>query len=368
MPRIKRYVDKDVLTAARERIRHVYDIFDSVVVMWSGGKDSSVCMLLAKEVHEERELGPVEAVFRDGESLPFSSIDILEWGRQQDWINLRWQCFPRVDDRLVLGGFRNHVRWGEDRKDEWTRPMPEWAEKIEDHGYPPGTLVGGKGGVNQDDLTAAAYPGSVAFITGIRASESLVRFRSVVNKLNENYINKIEGNPRSSVRMVKPIYDWMENDVLKFLMDNEFPLATMYQGQELVGSPLRVGPPLGQASKRIGWLREIEPEFYQAVVDSFPDMMIQDRYWDEFDQEKFMARYSDGFPGVMRYITENVPAGPNRDKIVKRYRMYKAMHDNRPEEFPPEVLLKATMSGATERKVRGSDPNAAKVTRKKAKK
>lgn len=355
MPRVREYLDIDVVTAARERIRHVYDIFDSVVLMYSGGKDSSCVLLLAKEVHEERDLGPVECVFRDGETLPFSSIEILEWANEQDWINLRWQCFPRVDDRLVLGQFRNHIRWDPQR--EWTRPMPECAEKLSDHGLPWDALI--NGGVDMDELTATKYKGSIAYMTGIRASESLVRYRSVVNKLNENYINRIEGNANSRIRMVKPIYDWEENDVLKFLHDNEYPLASMYQGQELVGSPLRVGPPLGQASKRIGWLREIEPEFYQAIIDEFPDMEIQDRYWSEFDQDKLVAKYSkDGFKGVIRYIQENIDPGPYRDKVVKRYRMYKAMAENRPEQFPPEHLLKVTVGGANERKVRGTDPEA----------
>lgn len=359
MPRVKRYLeDENVLEAARERIRHVYDIFDSVVLMYSGGKDSSCCLLLMKEVHEERDLGPVECVFRDGETLPLSSIKLLEEVKDYDWVNLRWQCFPRIDQRLVLGTYKEHIRWGINRKDEWTRPMPEWAEKITDHGYPEDTIVNED--INMDELTAKKYPGSIAFITGIRASESLVRFRSVVNKLNENYINRIEGNAGSRIRMVKPIYDWEENDVLKYLHDNEFPLAEMYMGQERIGSPLRVGPPLGQASKRIGMLREIDPELYEAIVTSFPEMAVQDRYWDEFDLNAFMEKYSsEGFRGVMRYIHENIPPGPMRDKVVKRYRMYVAMAKNRPEEFPPEVLLKHTVTGANERKVRGTDPNAA---------
>jgi len=316
-----------------------------------------------KEIQEERNLGPVRCVFRDGETLPFSSIRLLEEVRGYDWVDMRWQCFQRIDDRIVLGSYKNHVRWGDDR--EWSRPMPEYAETLQDHGYPKGTILGTPGAPDMDELTAMNYKGSVAFITGIRASESLVRFRSVVNKLNENYINRIEGNPNSKIRMVKPVYDWEENDVLKYLMDNNFPMADMYLGQELVGSPLRVGPPLGTASKRIGLLREIEPEFYEAVVTTFPDMSIQDRYWGEFDTEKFMDQYADeGFKGVLRYIQENIPKGPMRDKVVKRYRMYVAMAENRPEEFPPETLLKHTVMGSNERKVRGTDPNAASNRKK----
>ena len=365
MPHVKKYIDKDVVTAARERIAHVYDTFDSVVLMYSGGKDSSVCLQLMKEYHEEHGLGPVECVFRDGETLPFTNIKFLEEIRKEPWINLRWQCFNRVDDRYVLGTFRYHTRWDStDRKA--VRQIPEWAETAATFGLPEDTIIG-PGGIDMDDLTASKYKGSVAFVTGIRASESLVRYRSVVNKLNENYICRIEGNPRSAVRMVKPVYDWEENDVLKFLKETGFPLCEFYDAQELVGSPLRVGPPLGLSSKRIGWLREIEPEFYEAIIQAFPDMAIQDRYWDEFDMDAAVGKYAkDGFKGVLRYIQENIPPGYTRDKAVKRYRMYVAMSENDPEGFPPEHLLRQTMAGVSERKVRGIDQRS-KGNMKKAK-
>jgi predicted phosphoadenosine phosphosulfate sulfurtransferase len=37
-----------------ERMRHVYDTFDTVCVQFSGGKDSTAVLYLAKEIHEER--------------------------------------------------------------------------------------------------------------------------------------------------------------------------------------------------------------------------------------------------------------------------------------------------------------------------
>ena len=46
----KRDIDKDVYTLALERINRTYDIFDNVVVMFSGGKDSTVCLNLTLQV------------------------------------------------------------------------------------------------------------------------------------------------------------------------------------------------------------------------------------------------------------------------------------------------------------------------------
>jgi len=58
---------------------------------------------------------------------------------------------------------------------------------------------------DMDEFSAAPFKGKVAFLTGIRADESIVRLRSCINKKNENYITAT-GTPK--VSLCKPIYDW----------------------------------------------------------------------------------------------------------------------------------------------------------------
>ena len=52
MTRRRMFLDINCVDAARQRIRHVYDTFDTVCVQFSGGKDSTACLFLAKEIHE----------------------------------------------------------------------------------------------------------------------------------------------------------------------------------------------------------------------------------------------------------------------------------------------------------------------------
>jgi predicted phosphoadenosine phosphosulfate sulfurtransferase len=43
----RKHLETDVLVEARKRIHHIYDCFDTVVVCFSGGKDSLVALHLS---------------------------------------------------------------------------------------------------------------------------------------------------------------------------------------------------------------------------------------------------------------------------------------------------------------------------------
>ena len=103
MPRKRLFLDMTVLEAARERLRHVYDTFDTVAVQFSGGKDSSAVLLLAKEIHEERGLGPVTVIFRDEEMVSPSVIRYIEYIKDLPWVNMEWYCLPMGQEIWVLG-------------------------------------------------------------------------------------------------------------------------------------------------------------------------------------------------------------------------------------------------------------------------
>lgn len=104
MPRAKKYIDTDVLTEAKNRIRHVFDLFDTVVVMFSGGKDSLVVVHLVWEVAQELGHDHINVVFRDEELIPDTVVDFVNEYRQKPWIKMLWYAVPR--SHRARGGVR----------------------------------------------------------------------------------------------------------------------------------------------------------------------------------------------------------------------------------------------------------------------
>lgn len=365
MPRAKSFLDIDVVTAARQRVEHIFDTFDSVAVQFSGGKDSLTCLHLVKQFHEEHGLGKVNAIFRDEEIINPSVLDFVNEYRQQDWLNLYWYCVPMVKQRVILGKKYRYVEWEEGRP--WAHEMPEFAISAKDLGLEPGRVLTEH---TMDDMAAEQFKGKVAFITGVRAAESLIRFRAVTQKLNENYISKIEGNPRSRVRLCKPIYDWQQMDVLKWLYDSGIKWCPVYDYQELARVGLRVSTPLHAGSARkFDTLREVEPDFYQAIVEIFPDMILQERYAKEWDTKALLRPYlNDGFEGVERYIAENIEGAGSQRTARLRLKEWQARYMKDPDNYPVNLLLETIAFGFTKRRLAGVYTNSKAELKKKARK
>lgn len=339
MVRYKHFLEVDVLTAALDRIRHVCDIFDTVAVCFSGGKDSLAVLHLVKQVLEERGQLPVRVVFRDEELIPQRVIDFVDEYRRQPWVQMDWYAVPLRSHKFMLGQTRDYVQWDPHR--EHVRPCPPWAI----------TLPAGDERVfdqyTMDAFASKDMPGKVAFVTGIRAAESIIRFRASVNKLNENYITAT-GTPR--VNLVKPLYDWEEQDVLRLFWERGIRYCPVYDSQHFAGQPLRVATPLhAEAAKKLHALVSWEPELYDRVLRVFPEVAVQARYWRDLDTARVKAQYGQSYEGVRQYITDTFDEPIQAAKAHKALDQALALAKNSPESYPPHYLFQWVRSGGFKR-------------------
>ena len=95
MPIREVYIDTDVYTEAKKRIKHTLLAFDTLIVSFSGGKDSLVVLKLVEEVY--REMGikeKVKVAFLDEQLIPDYVVDFVREIYESGRYDFRWYAYP----------------------------------------------------------------------------------------------------------------------------------------------------------------------------------------------------------------------------------------------------------------------------------
>ena len=243
-----------------------------------------------------------------------------------------------------MGVTTEYIQWDNNR--EWIRKKPKFAitlpksdKRIFDQ-------------YNSDSFIGAYYKGKIALVNGIRASESLIRYRASVNKLNENYINSVPDQRIKNVKLVKPLFDWEEDDVFKYFYEKKIPYCNLYDWQMFSGQALRVSTPChAESAKKFYKLREIDPVLYEQVVSIFPDMTVQERYFKEYDTGAIIKENCTSLRSIAKWITDNITE-PNEFALAKkRFNSVASRYRKFPESYPLEHILRQFVNGAYKREV-----------------
>jgi hypothetical protein len=268
--------------------------------------------------------------------------DYVNKVRQYDWVDMEWYCLPYANEVWVLGIRENILQWDPVRaaQGKLVREMPSWAINASHYGLPmdetPPESI--------DYYTLQGKKGSVAFLTGVRANESMVRYRSLVQKVHENYIVSPYKMKKSiPLKFAKVIYDWQTNDVFKFISEeHNAEYCEYYDLAAMTGSNTRVGIPLhAVAIRRIGDVVATEPDFYDRLWDVWPEIDAQRRWWPDFDMEKYIESYAvDGFEGAKRCIEENTSDDLDKRRAMAYVADFRKKHLKDPYSYPMNWLIR----------------------------
>jgi len=268
----RRYLNIDVLEAARRRISWTLDRFPKIYISFSGGKDSTIMLHLVMDeiVKRGRQAG---VLFVDLEGQYKLTIDHIEhcYNLYREYSEPYWIALP-LHLRNAVSQFEPHwICWEPDRESDWVRSLHPLS--INDESYFPffrhgmefeefvpefGKWYGG------DKLTAC--------FVGIRTDESLNRWRTIVSGKKQC----MEGKRwttwcGANLWNIYPIYDWRTKDVWTYHAKHPAqPYNKLYDRMHQAGlsiHQMRICQPYGDDQRKGLWLfHVIEPETWARIV------------------------------------------------------------------------------------------------------
>lgn len=270
MSTLKKQIGVDVLTAARQRISLLFDCFDKVCVSFSAGKDSTVLLHLTMDeaIRRNRRVG-VLFIDLEGQYKITIKHALACFDLYKTHIDPIWVALPLALRNSVSQYEPKWMCWHPERRQDWIRTPPRIA--ITDESFFPFFRRGMEFEEFVEDFGHWYSGGALTCqLVGIRADESLNRFRTLI--ANKSRFRNLRWTTWKDCTTYNayPIYDWKVEDIWTYAARSNLPMNRLYDLMRQAGVPLssqRICQPYGDDQRRGLWLFHlIEPETWAKVV------------------------------------------------------------------------------------------------------
>lgn len=272
----KIYTKQSVYEATQTRLQKIFDNFNHVLIAVSGGKDSGVLFNLAYDYAKQtNQVSKLAIYFLDYEAQYKMTIEYVHdlFEKHPD-IERYWLCLPNMVPSATSMTTGYWLPWDKAKQDMWVRQMPSDAYVYSQDNMPYAYLPGTDDYKAQEDFTKwySTSHGKTAVLIGIRADESMDRYRTIKSKnkvngyLDTNYMITKDSNTVNAY----PIYDWKTTDIWiangKFGYDyNE--LYDVYYRAGIKLDDMRVASPfLEQGLSTLKYYQVIEPDTWAKML------------------------------------------------------------------------------------------------------
>lgn len=272
----QRQLSIDVYQAAMRRLAYVFGEFDNVYVSFSGGKDSGVLLNLAlaylREHAPARRLGVFHIDYEAQYTATTEYVDTTYRDLVGEIDNLR--CCVPLKCPTCTSMHETHWRpWDPGKREMWVRALPDRYLGRDDFNFVTPEMS------DYEFQTRFSLwhhqrqrAGRTCVLVGIRAQESLDRWRTIVSDRN---INKYRGRVWTTkvyadVYNAYPIYDWSTEDIWTANARFGWRYNQLYDLFHYAGVPLhamRVASPFHNAAKAsLNLYRAIDPQVWGRMV------------------------------------------------------------------------------------------------------
>ena len=360
---MKKYLDVDVYEAAMERIKYVFDNFEKVYLSFSGGKDSGLLLnLLVKYMRENNITRKLGIMLMDNEANYEDSLEFAQRiiDKNLDILDPYWCCLPITLPCTVSAYHTDWKCWGEDEKEKWIRPRPEMPYVItyENHSFP-----FFEENMQYDDFWEGfgrwyADGKTCACLVGIRADESLNRFRAVVNE-NKDTFDGLKWTTRKIDECYNcyPIYDWSTEDVWIANAKFEFDYNKLYDKFYMAGltiAQMRVASPfMSEAKSSLNMYRVIDPAAWARLCCRVNGANFMATYGKQLDYKNVRLPEGHTWKSFTKFLLATLPEEARlnfRDRFIQSLKYWgrtgKGLPDKIVEELK-ELEIKHEINGYT---------------------
>lgn len=311
------YKDENVYDAAMERLHFVFTNFERVYLSFSGGKDSGVMLNLAiKYIRENNYPHKLGIQILDNEANYEESMSFMRRiiNANMDILDVYWCCLPITLPCTVSSYDVDWQCWGERDKDRWIRPRPTDSYIV--------TINNHKFDFFEEDMNyndfwdgfAEWYSQgkSCANLIGIRTSESLNRFRAIMNEQKVMFKGKpwTKKNTQHTYN-VYPIYDWNTKDIwianAKMDWDYNKLYDLFYRAGVAVGNMRVASPFMSESKSSLALYKVIDPTVWAKLCARVNGANFTATYGKQINYNSFVLPEGHTWKSFVKFILETLP-------------------------------------------------------------
>jgi len=314
------YKDTNVYDAANERLKFVFDNFEKVYVSFSGGKDSGVLLNLVLDYMRSNDIKrKVGVQILDNEANYSYSLEFMRRiiDDNIDLLDVYWCCLPITLPCTVSAYDTEWQCWGEEDKDRWVRPRPDmdYVVHFDNHEFDffVENMPYDKFWDGFSEWYADGEP--CANLVGIRTSESLNRFRAIMNEDKVMYEGKpwTKKNGEHSYN-VYPIYDWQSRDIWianeRFEWDYNRLYDVFYRAGVPVGSMRVASPFMSESKSSLSLYRVIDPDCWARLCARVNGANFVATYGKQLTYKSIKLPEGHTWKSFVKFLLQTLPDAP----------------------------------------------------------